>query len=113
MGVLPSGFIAVRCPAANGLSRISSETEGRLIYLGTYRKHSCDARLSAKPREQVSLFPRCYGTDSKVSRRCWSPQCLSRGGPGVQYHRTMQRFVATKNKVATYAVGVSLYSISR
>ena len=36
-----------------------------------------------------------------------------RGGPGVQYHRTMQRFVATKNKVATYAVGVSLYSISR
>jgi hypothetical protein len=36
-----------------------------------------------------------------------------RGGPGVQYLRTMQRFVATKNKVATYAVGVSLYSISR
>src|ERR1019366_8351539 len=46
------------------------------------------ARLSENRGNRPQPAPRCDGTSSKVSRRCWSPQCLSRGGPGVQYHRT-------------------------
>src|ERR1017187_10979614 len=82
------------------------------LYLGSYRKYSCDCQALSKTAGSGVPSPTVLWNQFQGLPSVLVAAMPFRGGPGVQYHRTMQRFVATKNKVATYAVGVSLYSIS-
>ena len=86
----------MRSPAANGLNRILRDRGW--AYLGSHRMLSCYCQFSCDRGKRVPPLPRCFGTDSKVSRRR-----LRRDAPiqGIQESSTtvnMQRFLARKKE---------------